>query len=282
MNIASYQARLSRFRDTTGALSFRGQPAESHPDACGCNDGDATPHVHYAEAPYKCARCCCASYHPRGPFADAFRKADLTDWNERLGIVKEHPIIFSAPMVRAILEGRKTQTRRAVGRGNSATGVPRKALDWNKLAINGARPDKLSVGNISGTFNAIDARWKVGDRLWVRETWTIVDSSGTIAYRSTDEARLPPCRWRSPLHMLRSASRLTLQVVAVRPERLQSISESDARAEGATPTPEHISGHPLTPHRQAFYCLWQQLNEKRASWMANPVVWVITFQKVDP
>lgn len=153
--------------------------------------------------------------------------------------MKERPILFSATMVRAILEGRKTQTRRAV------KGV----VDPDAVEVLGDSGEAFMHSNVCASFcdyacggALLKCPYGVsGDRLWVRETW---------GYKSFGDARagkpvyLADCdgkrqarslRWRPSIHMPRHASRLTLEVVGVRVERLQDISEVDAIAEGIDP-----------------------------------------------
>lgn len=136
--------------------------------------------------------------------------------------MKERPILFSAPMVHAILDGRKTQTRRVVNK--------KAALDC--LAA-GFEPSFLTLpGNTD-----LCQYGQPGDRLWVRETWAyhvqavgaVCDEDGPFVYRAdpmAEQHRLCD-RWRPSIHMPRAASRITLEVTAVRVERLQDISPDD-------------------------------------------------------
>ena len=196
--------------------------------------------------------------------------------------MKERPILFSGPMVRAILEGRKTQTRRVVKpqpptafvtvrvedgtqaswclRNQSAFDLPESAADWLTLRCPYGVP---------------------GDRLWVRETWGSCTTNGTVCsgYRA-DVALRPEIeagvdRWRPSIHMPRWASRLLLEVKAVRVERLQEISEDDAFAEGISGG--DWLGNPVGTYRE----LWDSINAKRGhSWESNPWVWVVEFERV--
>jgi hypothetical protein len=169
----------------------------------------------------------------------------------------DYPIIFNGPMVCALLDGRKTQTRRASG------------PQWQKV--------------------------KPGDRLWVRETWQ-QPALCEVQYRATDTTRIghwhPACGpWRPSNQMPRWASRLTLTVTGVKVERLQAISEDDARAEGisvlpfqdqADPSAWWQSGPGENQARSAsasFRRLWKLLYYA-PSWDANPEVVAFTF-KVD-
>jgi hypothetical protein len=187
--------------------------------------------------------------------------------------VKEKPILFSAPMVRAILEGRKTQTRRIC-----------KAEDPN---LHGAVSK-----NIYCPYG------KSGDRLWVRETWCPVNDEQYggdrwVDYRATpkysaehpagwenapDDAEA--LKWRPSIFMPRWASRITLEVTGVRVERLQTITEADARAEGVERTDELTgTADDILSLRHAYSLLWEQINGA-GSWESNPFVWCISFSVV--
>lgn len=205
--------------------------------------------------------------------------------------MKERPILFSGAMVRAILEGRKTQTRRAVKR----CGL------WETTGGQGMRPmpEAAPYG-------------QPGDRLWVRETWAETDrGDGTpvVAYAAggcvavgREGAHGPdvllrnfawdetptPSRWRPSIHMPRWACRLVLEITDLRVERLQAISEDDALAEGIdTEGDDYLEGEgwkaagsAISPERYAFASLWRRINGD-ASWDANPWVWVVGFRRVE-
>lgn len=233
--------------------------------------------------------------------------------------MKERPILFSGPMVRAILDGRKTQTRRVL------------------------KPDTKDYWN-SCPYGV------TGDRLWVRETSAIISVDGCSVFIARAE-RMPPgktlaqtdggleifsvepgvaawaakhadCeRWKPSIFMPRWASRIALEITNVRMERLQEISEEDAEAEGCEPHVSAASGVDVPwwqgyedlgdgelihqqfhgtmpppwmvdpkrmkelPHlnydaRRAFEILWNSINAKRAPWGSNPWVWVLTFKQV--
>jgi hypothetical protein len=178
----------------------------------------------------------------------------------------ERPILFSAPMVRAILEGRKTQTRRVV----------------NPQPSSGVRTSVfVGSGVEDGHGREIRPRYGVpGDRLWVRETWAEPSGNRPDIYRyradfhDHADTRI---RWRPSIHMPRAACRIGLYINAVRIERLQAITDADAIAEG-------IDGKTLgQPPRLDYANLWNQLNEKRGfGWDVNPWVWVIDFSAVAP
>jgi len=195
------------------------------------------------------------------------------------------PILFSAPMVRALLAGTKTQTRRPLRSGTWWTpehGVIRMAPAG--LACTGFALVPCPYG-------------KPGDRLWVRETFAKIDGQTQpwieTDYRATYKhgARLGDAlgikkRWTPAIHMPRAASRITLEVTSVRVDRLQDISEADACAEGVDLQPRLVgyskaSGCRWGPQdpRAAFCDLWEQING-RGSWEANPWVWVVEFRRI--
>ena len=125
-----------------------------------------------------------------------------------------------------------------------------------------------------------------GDRLWVRETWARLTGNGhRFVYRADGEdprtgwdevepAQRPRMTWTPSIHMPRVASRITLEVTDVRVERLQAISEEDARAEGIALEPAILPGHAAG----CFSRLWDEINGKRAPWSSNPWVWAVTFR----
>jgi hypothetical protein len=215
----------------------------------------------------------------------------------------EHPIIFSGPMVRAIIEGRKTQTRRVVKRTRAS---------WQ--------------------LEDVPATWcpygQIGDLLWVRETWRFLGvdmnrhgrthwvEDAVVQYKDETrrtvevdweigEAELRRHnRWRPSIHMPRWASRLTLRITDVRVQRVQEISEEDADQEGIprnwcgndftgwTPgdhgylgpgefgSEDATDGYYVTG-REAFSQWWDSINAKRGySWEANPWVWAISFERI--
>jgi hypothetical protein len=206
--------------------------------------------------------------------------------------MKEIPILFSGEMVRAILEGRKTQTRRIV--------KPQPETYQGESGLQFELPGwHTSLGAKRFTeFSKI----QIGYRLWARETtWHIQHGNtcnGTaVIYRADDYCETFPnrkptgklCCWRPSIHMPRWASRLTLEVTGVRVERLEDISETDAIAEGMDTirfTPGDYS-HPTYDLNKSiaqnnFSSLWDSLYAKRGfGWDANPWVWVIEFKKAN-
>jgi hypothetical protein len=189
--------------------------------------------------------------------------------------VKERPILFSGPMVRAILDGRKTQTRRVV------KGLPYAPLAFAEFTA--ADPSGFwGFGHANNPIHCIHCPYgETGDRLWVRETHC--KYGGGFIYRA-DYGNLTPISdgvggpWKPSIHMPRVASRITLEIVSVRVERLQDISEADAMAEGVECCSGWI-GHAGEP-RRIFCDLWKSINGPE-SWAANPWVWVIEFRRCE-
>lgn len=216
------------------------------------------------------------------------------------------PILFSAPMVRANLRpvDPKTQTRRGIN----------KILGIGKVTEFG----RSDTPGYDWTFRGRQMRWndlthaellarcpygQPGDRLWVRETWAVPssgpsselgpDDADEVAYAASSyhgDLSNPAIRWRPSIHMPRWASRLTLKVTDVRVQRLQEISEEDAKAEGVTfdgtwwsGGNHRIKGTPkcLPNPRDAYADLWTSINGPD-SWDANPWCWCISFKRIKP
>lgn len=196
---------------------------------------------------------------------------------------RERPILMSGPLVRAVLDGRKSQTRRPI-----SPVQPRADGRWP--AGRDPLPD-CPFGQVS-------------DRLWVREAWglrrpfdrtdwhrgslrgateAIIHDEWAVDYRAAWGPNQEGCFWRPSVHMPRWASRLTLRITDVRVERLQDISEEDARAEGVDPHPLRMdmdTGLPMEREtaRSAFARAWGGIYGTE-SWDANPFVWTISFER---
>lgn len=208
--------------------------------------------------------------------------------------MKEHGIIFSAPMVRAIIEGRKTQTRRII-----------KNPEWYGCTTGDCPHSTQAACDEAMVFFA---PYPVGTRIWVKETWSPDHAAFyphfPIVYRADGEMdiehgevyspeakRTYPFRWRPSIHMRRSDSRLTLEVTGVKVERVQDITSSDAVAEGCdsvvwessawkNPIGVPPDGAGESVARSNFASLWQEINGM-GSWAKNPWVWAYTFKVVE-
>lgn len=270
--------------------------------------------------------------------------------------MKERPILFSAPMVRALLDGSKTQTRRVITHkrypvpswATFGQEMDKDLFRWSEEQTPGQPLRALRRWPIDGCGpHAIPCPYgQPGDRLWVREAWrigawSVDDGSLAIDYLSSEPTKTPwisvpedsnnyhcasvfenywiqstddciksklstddsgtyhwapgqsPCRKRPSIHMPRWASRITLEITAVRVERLQDISEADAVAEGIERQEDGLgwkrgpisSDHPNTATRTAFprlayQSLWEQINGPD-SWEENPWVWAIEFKRIN-
>ncbi len=196
--------------------------------------------------------------------------------------MKERPILFSGAMVRAILAGIKTQTRRAV---KLPLGVAGKIV----LTSDPYMSDRVKFPAVvvAGTLVPIPCPYgKPGDRIWVRETWNRTNpggKDGAYFYRATDSNNYPEAIWKPSIHMPRKASRITLEIVSCRAERLNEITDDDARAEGvaeyAKTLPDDITSG--MTRVEGYENLWESINGF-GSWYENPVVWVVEFKVVKP
>lgn len=194
--------------------------------------------------------------------------------------VKERPILFSGPMIRAILEGRKTQTRRVMKPQPAPHPKYPHLIEWGEA---GWSDNIRSLHPMPG--HSLSTRCPygvVGDRLWVREGFIRHASIPQLVGYVADGCEATE-QWerRSPsIHMPRRFSRITLEVAAVRVERLQEISHLDRMAEGMKiQGSEHMVPGPAT--EVGFRMLWDSINAKRGyGWDANPWVWAVSFRQV--
>lgn len=201
---------------------------------------------------------------------------------------KDRPILFNGEMVRAILDGRKTQTRRI------AKVTSEGCQEGFITPLAGFVPRSIKNHISYCPFG------KPGDRIWVRETWSKSKQpylSGHIFYRADGETNGKQLalsyveresKWRPSIHMPRWVSRILLEVTNVRVERLQDISEEDARLEGITDGGCLNCGgnepcgcsDPKPDARDSFMWLWESINGQ-GSWIDNPWVWVIEFKVIE-
>ncbi|HBR4224646.1 TPA: morphogenetic protein [Klebsiella pneumoniae] len=225
--------------------------------------------------------------------------------------MKERGMIFNGEMVRALLSGRKTQTRREVKlnldiaclattydwatslAANHYQGLTEEQIQQKAESLRGViHPVILANGQM---VSIICPHGKPGDRIWVRETWArynIDQNSHDIAYRATTPEDWPEeGYWRPSIHMPRWASRILLEITDVRVERLNAISEEDAEAEGidmealydSQDCYDCIADHNMTGRPTvtgAFKYLWESIYGEEG-WKSNPWVWVIEFKRVE-
>lgn len=179
----------------------------------------------------------------------------------------ERGMIFNSKMVCALLDGRKTQTRRPVKFPLFDKNLGCE-LAGNELA------GELAAGNyLNSAFG------KPGHRIWVRETWTpesidAEDGSYSPDYRATANGQPLDGRWKPAIHMPRWASRITLEITGIRVERLRNMTQEEARAEGV------IAASGPMEAGLAFRELWDSVYGVE-SWQTNPWVWVIEFKRVE-
>lgn len=201
--------------------------------------------------------------------------------------MKEYPIIFNSEMVKAILDGRKTQTRRV---------IKPQIEQWKDCYAYQVKKDNNVGYPLVMRFNDLEEMnkycpyGKVGDRLWVREGFGLLgralsdgkppdNEMSVICYRATDKNVVKHCiKWRPSIHMPRWASRITLEITDVRVERLQEITAKDCVTEGCSRT---IESNPHYHPRDRFKDLWNSIHKKQYRWEDNPWVWVITFRRVN-
>lgn len=215
-------------------------------------------------------------------------------------------------LVRATLEGRKTQTRRLVTMANSearddagkATREDWARMDWGHAARSADGPAIIVPGEdvvaCRRTVWRVTPRVRVGDRFWVREPWQCSYARGLaerdrawVAYKAEGFGNVDG--WRPGIHMPRWACRLELEVERVLVQRITEITEDDARAEGVEPfkciAPEQTLCEPgdtrtqgTHPHTIAFASLWDKINAHRdgAAWTARPWVWAYTYHRKEP
>lgn len=220
--------------------------------------------------------------------------------------MKEHPILMQGPFVRAILDGHKTQSRRPIKK----EATPDVGFEWAECLCREIDPSDTPCVTCEARFPGLPS---AGDKLWVRETFAIVhgcrdmdtgyiddwmvprdlpkdDDHGfwTVLYRADD--RFDESKedrgfsWRPMIHMPRWACRLVLPLVSVRVERVQSITETDARAEGLRRTEngwtDGATGYDVTSARAAFQELWASIYGQEA-WDSNPWVWVAEWKEIE-
>ena len=199
------------------------------------------------------------------------------------------PILFNTLMVQAILKNRKTQTRRVIKFQNKCV-YSIEQIGENEYE---ATWGQCGGGMCIDGYEIVKPRYQVGDTLWVRETWQQLPSGfnemppeNIYIYKATDELSDECTRWRPSIFMPKVAARLFLEVLDVRIERLQDISEKDVFEEGCR-IGKTIKWDDLIPDLRTmnkelmFIPLWDSINKKRGyAYELNPFVWVYEFKKV--
>jgi hypothetical protein len=213
----------------------------------------------------------------------------------------DRPILFSAEMVRAILDGRKTQTRRVMKPQPKPTPAdfPGPAGHWwpsqKHKSMLGVEREMQKWKGLAGSACPYG---DTGDLLWVREGFAVqpelwADNHGPQPIHYTadqvigfagkpDQRQIEDYRSKPSIHMPRWASRITLRITDIRVERLRDISEDDAKAEGVSSEWDDYEKYGQSePYRYGFSALWNDINGPNA-WDANPWVWVVAFERVEP
>lgn len=219
----------------------------------------------------------------------------------------EKPIVFSTPMVQAIQQGKKTQTRRVI-----KPQPPHELSDGYKWVVDVfdgtfcISAESIKDSRDGSVWETVIPRYQPGDILWVRETWC--DYGTHYSYKANYPDGYVPkgvypgekaphdMKWRPCIHMPRAAARIFLRVSDVRAERVQEISETDAIAEGVSlidaweaaaehfvPTYNNPDNHcPAADYIGAYRSLWDSLNAKRGfGWDVNPWVWVYEYERME-
>lgn len=208
------------------------------------------------------------------------------------------PIIFNTETIRAILYGRKTQTRRVIkpGKFDNKPIINPKDIIGHQFY---SEPFWLSQGTcyeghylrMNGwRLKRIDCPYgKVGDELWVRETWAKytdtkigISRKGGYLYKASQYINPNAVKWKPSIFMPKSASRITLKITDIRVERAQDINDKDSKAEGVDGAERFMSGGTINGKPvKRFGWLWDLINKKRGfGWGKNPWVWVIEFERV--
>jgi hypothetical protein len=216
------------------------------------------------------------------------------------------PILFSGTMVSAILDGKKTQTRRIIKEtpnhyhgthyGGEKDGQPKHIMDWGLSGVYQAEEGDwnckpghwyldVQTDVDDNSHDEIAPKYSVGDILWVRETWMPETEqgipTGAYIYKATDKPEPDgdtPLKWHPSIFTPKDAARIFLRVTDVRAERLQDISEKDAKAEGVITN----GAVKVSSYVYWFQKLWDSINSKRGyGWNVNPYVWVYTFERCE-
>lgn len=211
-------------------------------------------------------------------------------------MTKERPILFSTPMVEAILDGRKTQTRRTRGLEE----INKNPDDWHfvGMCVTDSGELKATFQNCEDFVRIKCPYGKPGDRLWVRETWQKTDflhpsnENYGYVYKASENGKdwqenTEEWKWKPSIHMPKAAARIWLEITDISVERLQDISKEDAITEGIEPVADGYKNYmpklsstsqfcwPTAYH--SFQSLWESINGAE-SWDLNPWLWVVKFK----
>lgn len=209
------------------------------------------------------------------------------------------PILFSTPMVQAIMFDCKNQTRRLIKKKYSNTDIQIRTDNYGSALVEMQNDVPEPVKNEDGTttyhmraYSILKPKYNKGDILWVRETWRWSDALEDFCYKANSE-NPELSNWKPSIFMPKDAARIFLKVTGIKAERLHDISEADAISEGIEKLPvwknrvvENLYTNymkdgrgPQTP-RLSFFSLWESINGKE-SLASNPWVWVYDFTKVE-
>lgn len=208
--------------------------------------------------------------------------------------VPEKPILFSGRLVKRILVGAKSQTRRLINP------QPGKWQNHSQRLNSGAWEFSPDGGFDQGVESIPCPYGNIGDRLWVKEKHAIladedIDGHSNVVYAahsfdsSSDRAGIDRrgnprevSTWRPSIFMFRWASRIDLEITGIRAERLQVITESDAKAEGVSDDSAQWKNGFMEDHRKQFARLWDSINAERGAWKSNPWIFAIDFKVLTP
>lgn len=194
--------------------------------------------------------------------------------NKKELLVNAKPILFNTEMVKAILDDRKTVTRRLIKLDLGLADTDKN--DGSYLFIQDKYGDSINVKDL--------CRYQVGDILYVRETWFHVDGEDWYAFKADNEDNVTYAPWKPSIHMPKEAARIFLRVIGVRVERLQDITSKEAIKEGLKDKYAYGKYNSMEP-KKLFIDLWNSTIKKQDldsyGWEANPYVWVIEFERVN-
>lgn len=202
--------------------------------------------------------------------------------------ITEKPMLFTGPMVKAILEGRKTQTRRIINPQPESEGMENESWKWKngKDWFSGVTMEQLT--GKTGLLYTERVPHPVGSRIWGKETFYPMPHLNAKAYFRATDPLVGVAKWTPSIYMPRVLSRILLEVTGVRVQRVQEISEEDAKAEGASQQfwwPERMMLGAKINYTAGYAALWDSINAKKHdgafAWDENPWVWVYSFRRFD-